>query len=261
MPEGDTIWRTAAALRQRIGGQVVRSARPASLAPLAGSTVSGVEAAGKHLLIRFSSGLTLHTHMRMHGSWHLYQPGERWRRPQWQARAVLDFDSAVAVAFAAPVVELVRDPEGAVAHLGPDILSPDFQLDEVIARARKSLAPTLGEMLLDQRICAGIGNVYKCESLWELGLDPWLPPAHCDEATLRRLYATARTQMRGNLTTWAPRRFAHGRAAVHGRAGRPCPRCGTPIAVRAQGEHARMTFHCPGCQRRPAAIERRVSAG
>ena len=221
----------------------MRSARPAALGRLAGATVMSVDPAGKHLLIRFSGGLSLHTHMRMRGAWHLYQPGERWQRPAHQARAVLDFDDAVAVCFAAPVVDLVRDAGATVAHLGPDILGGTWRPEEVLSRVRVSAVATLGEMLLDQTLCAGIGNIYKCESLWTRRLDPWLSPAACDDATIRDLYLEAREQMRAHLTGAGIRR-----RAVHGRAGRPCPRCGAPIAVRAQGEHARMTFHCPRCQ-------------
>ena len=136
MPEGDTIWRTAAGLRSALVGRAVVSVRPESLSRLEGTTLLGVDPVGKHLLMRFSGGSTLHSHMRMRGSWHLYRPGERWRRPEHQVRAVLDFGDRLAVCFAAPVVELVRDAARAVAHLGPDLLGDDLRLDEVVARAR-----------------------------------------------------------------------------------------------------------------------------
>jgi endonuclease-8 len=163
---------------------------------------------------------------------------------------VLSFDDVVAVCFAAPVMELVRDAQAPVAHLGPDILSDPFDLDAVIERARRSEAPTLGELLLEQRVCAGIGNIYKCESLWALRLDAWMPPAELDGARLRQLYLTARDLMRPNLIT----PIARQRHAVHGRGGRPCPRCGTPIRIRAQGQQARLTYYCPRCQRQPAVV-------
>jgi endonuclease VIII len=248
LPEGDTIWRTAVALRRRIEGKVVTDARPAAIARLKGRRVERVEPNGKHLLMRFEGGIALHSHMRMTGSWHLYRPGERWRQPQWRATAVLSFDDVVAVCFAAPVMELVGDVQAPVAHLGPDILVDPFDLDAVIRRARRSEAPTLGELLLEQRVCAGIGNIYKCEALWALELDAWMPPAELDDGKLRRLYLTARDLMRRNLVT----PIGGYRHAVHGRGGRPCPRCGTPIRIRAQGRQARLTYFCPRCQGEPA---------
>ena len=248
MPEGDTIWRTAAALRQRIGGKVVSDARPAAIARLKGRRVESVEPNGKHLVMQFDGGIALHSHMRMTGSWHLYRPGERWRQPQWRATAVLRFDDVVAVCFAAPVMELVRDAHAPVAHLGPDILVDPFDLDVVVGRARRSEAPTLGELLLEQRVCAGIGNIYKCEALWALRLDAWMLPAELDDERLRQLYLAARDLMRRNLMM--PR--ARQRHAVHGRGGRPCPRCGTLIRIRAQGQQARLTYFCVRCQGEPA---------
>jgi endonuclease-8 len=188
--------------------------------------------------------------MRMTGSWHVYQPGERWRQPAWRATAVLSFDDVVAVCFAAPIMELVRDAQAPVAHLGPDILVDPFDLDAVIERARRSEAPTLGQLLLEQHVCAGIGNIYKCEALWALRLDAWMPPAKLDDARLRQLYLTARDLMRATLVTPIARQLH----AVHGRGGRPCPRCGTPIRVQSQGHQARLTYYCPRCQRDPAVI-------
>jgi endonuclease VIII len=251
VPEGDTIWRTAAGLRAALEGRSVVAARPQALERLQGTTLLAVEPVGKHLLMRFSDGSTLHSHMRMTGSWHLYGEGERWRRPAHQARAVLDFGDRLAVCFAAPVVELVRNAEQAVAHLGPDLLGDHVRLDEVVARAR-AVGPTpLGELLLDQRVCSGIGNVYKCEGLWEERIDPWRSSGELSDQQLGQLFGTVREAMRTNLRggTFA-RRFAAGRpAAVHGRRGRPCPRCGAPIASRQQGDQARWTYWCAGCQR------------
>jgi endonuclease-8 len=244
LPEGDTIWRTAAALRRRIAGKVVLDARPASIARLKGRHVNSVEPNGKHLIIAFDGGIALHSHMRMTGAWRLYRPGERWRQPAWRATAVLAFDDVVAVCFAAPVMELVADARRPVAHLGPDILAETFDLDEVLRRARLSYAATLGELLLDQRVCAGIGNIYKCEALWQLRLNPWTNLAGLDDAALRRLYLTAQDLMRRNLITPIIRQ----RHAVHGRGRRPCPRCGRPIRIQAQGAQARLTYFCPRCQ-------------
>jgi endonuclease VIII len=248
MPEGDTIWRTAAGLRQRVGGQVVTAARPERFAGLVGRTLEAVEPAGKHLLMRFSDGWTLHSHMRMNGSWHLYRAGQRWQRPERQARVVLEFGEWLAVCFSAPVVDLVRAGHEPIAHLGPDLLAAGVRMEEVVARAR-ALGPTpLGELLLDQRVCGGIGNVYKCETLWRLRLDPWASSDMLDDAALAELFETARTAMRANLRPAAPRRFEGRPPAVHGRGGRPCPRCGTPVRTRLQGELARLTYWCPTCQ-------------
>src|SRR5439155_27034522 len=122
-------------------------------------------------LMRFSDDLVLHTHMRRQGSWHLYAPGERWRQPERLARAVLSTTDTVAVCFNTPAVALTREPR--VQHLGPDVLGPELDLDLVLSRARASPARTLGELLLDQKVAAGIGNVYRCEVLWWLRLDPW----------------------------------------------------------------------------------------
>src|ERR1700737_1690260 len=244
LPEGDTIWRTAAALRRCIAGKVVVDARPAAIGRLKGRRVDSVEPNGKHLVIAFDGGIALHSHMRMTGSWHLYRPGERWRQPQWRATSVLVFDDVVAVCFAAPVMELVSDARRPVAHLGPDILAESFDLEEVVRRARASDAPALGELLLEQRVCAGIGNIYKCEALWQLRLNPWAAAAGLDDEALRRVYLTARDLMRRNLVTPIHRQ----RHAVHGRGRRPCPRCGAQIRVKAQGAQARLTYYCPRCQ-------------
>jgi endonuclease-8 len=248
VPEGDTIWRTAAGLRERVGGREVGAAWPARFQALAGRTLEAVEPVGKHLLMRFSGGWTLHSHMRMTGSWHLYRPGERWRRPRHLARAVLTFGDWEAVCFAAPVLDLVRDGRAAVTHLGPDILADDFPLDHVLVRARSVGPVALGELLLDQRVCCGIGNVYKCEALWQLRLDPWRSSADLGDAQLGELFTTARAHLRENLTAGGQRRFGGRPGAVHGRGGRPCPRCGATIRTRAQGAEARITYWCPACQ-------------
>ena len=250
MPEGDTIWRSAATLREHLAGRSLKEVQPEALRVLRGRSLEAVEPVGKHLLMRFSGGWTLHSHMRMSGSWHLYRPGERWRRPRYHARAVLDFEDWTAVCFSAPVLQVVRDESPAVGHLGPDILAEDFPLDLVLARARAAGPQTLGELLLDQRVCCGIGNVYKCESLWQRGLDPWRSSGELSDHEVQELFETARALMRPNVSgRAAPRRYpGSGREAVHGRRGRPCPRCGTPIRSRPQGEQGRWTYWCPRCQ-------------
>jgi endonuclease VIII len=244
LPEGDTIRRTAEALRQRLAGKTVTEARPRSIARLKGRCVEGVEPTGKHLIIRFEGGIALHSHMGMTGSWHVYRSGEHWRKPAWSATVVLGFDDEVAVCFAAPTMELVADSKQSVAHLGPDILGEPFDVETVLKRARAAEAGTIGELLLDQRVCAGIGNIYKCETLWIHRQDPWESPARIDERLLGQLYLTARQLMRAALIEPAGRQ----RHAVHGRGGRACPRCGTRIRIRSQGRLARLTYYCPRCQ-------------
>ena len=249
MPEGDTIWRTAATLRAGLEGKRVLVARPAALKRLAGTTVTEVKPVGKHLLIRFDNGLAIHSHMRMRGAWHLYKRGERWRRPVWQMKALLETDDAVAVCFGAPVVDLVRDETTKVGHLGPDILSDDWAVEDVLANARALGPVAVGELLLDQRVTAGIGNVYRCEALWQTRINPWTKASDLGDEQIRALFETARKAMRANLNGGFNRRFpGYGKGAVHGRGGRPCPRCGGRIQVRAQGEHARLTYWCASCQ-------------
>lgn len=241
MPEGDTIWRAAAALRPRLVGKPVLEAWPERMRRLEGASVTAVEANGKHLLIRFDCGLVLHTHMRMTGSWHLYRQGERWLKPAGLARVVLKNADTVAVLFSAPVVELLRERELDLGHLGPDILAPEFDAQAVVARARRTDRRTLGETLLDQRVVAGIGNIYRCESLWRLGLDPMAELASVDDGQLRDAFEEARILMRAALTG----RVSH---AVHGRGGRPCRRCQGPIRVVNHGDPPRLLYYCPTCQ-------------
>jgi endonuclease-8 len=249
VPEGDTIFRTAEMLRNALHGKRVVSARPNALTRLAGTTVTDVRPVGKHLLIRFDNGLALHTHMRMRGVWHVYGRGERWRRPEWQLKVLLETEDVVATCFGAPVVDLVRDESARVGHLGPDLLGDEWDVRSAVRRARSLGAMTVGEVLLDQRVAAGIGNVYRCEALWQQKVNPWRPATDLGDDRLAALFETAREAMRANLSGGFSRRFpGYGRGAVHGRGGRPCPRCGTPIKVRALGEHARLVYWCPKCQ-------------
>jgi len=249
VPEGDTIWRTAEELRAGLQGKRLLVARPDRLRRLGGATVTEVKPVGKHLLIRFDNGLAIHSHMRMRGAWHVYRHGERWRRPAWQAKAVLETQDSVAVCFDAPVIDLVRDEATKVGHLGPDILTDEWRVAEVVSRARAHGPTPIGELLLSQRVTAGIGNVYRCEALWQARVNPWKSSAELADDQLAAIYEVAHAAMRANLGGGRDRMFpGYGRAAVHGRAGRPCRRCGARIQVRAQGELARMTFWCPTCQ-------------
>lgn len=269
MPEGDTIYRTADVLRRALLGGVVRAARSqpgpglarvSPLARLVGARVEVVEARGKHLLIGFSGGRWLRTHLRMRGSWHRYRSGEPWRLPAARATAWLETDDAVAVCFDCADIELLTDAEIArhrrLRSLGPDLLGTDFDADEAVRRLAADPARPLGEALLDQRAVAGIGNVYKSELCFIEELSPWQPMQSVAADALLHLVSTARRLLAANVG--GGRRVTTGVARpgsslwVYGRAGRPCRRCGTLILGRRQGEQARMTYWCPRCQRSPS---------
>ena len=256
MPEGDTIHRAAARLRPALEGRpVVRCVVPrwSGALPRAGETVAGVRAVGKHLLVDFSGGLTVRTHLRMSGRWDLYRSDERWRRSPSSARVVIEVPGYVAVCFAAPDVAVTRRDRVATGHLGPDLCSPDPDLAAAAARARVGADPatTIAEVLLDQRIAAGIGNVYKSETLFLERIDPTAPVDALTPAQLRAVFARAHRLLRDNLGP-APRRTVPQGLAVYRRTGKPCFTCGASIARIVQGrELPRSTFWCPGCQTGP----------
>ncbi len=255
MPEGDTIFRTAATLRRALVGEALvafEAPRLRARPPSPGTRVTSVEARGKHLLIGFNDGRVLHTHMQMFGSWHVYRPGERWWKPATAARAALETQGHVAVCFSAPVVELLAVHEfrlhPRLSALGPDLCSPTADLDEALRRLA-GLPPgtEVGVALLDQRVACGVGNVYKSETLFACRVDPFARVEDLEPATGRALLTTASDLLRRNLDG-GPRVTFEGGLAVYARAGRPCPRCGTPIRSRRQGEAARTTYWCPSCQ-------------
>jgi endonuclease-8 len=267
MPEGDTIFRTAEVLRAVLQDRRITAARAQprpglqrvpDLSRLVGATVTSVEPRGKHLLIGFDNGLTLRSHLRMTGSWHRYRPGERWRRPAREASAILETAESVAVAFDAPVVELLTDADlrrsPSLSALGPDLLAGEFDADEAVRRLRDRSADELGNALLDQRAVAGIGNVYKSEICFLERLDPWATVTTYGDGELTAAVRTARRLLKANtrggarVTTGSPIRGDG--LWVYGRAGRPCRRCGTLIQVARQGELARLTYWCPRCQPR-----------
>jgi endonuclease VIII len=257
MPEGDTIHRAAASLRAALGhGPLVVLDAPGvrGAAPVRGEAIEAIEARGKHLLVCFAGGSTLHTHLGMTGSWRVDPPsrnGARPTRPGTWARVVTD--RAAAVCRSAPTVELL-DPDALRRHpvlsaLGPDLCLPDPDLGAIVSRLRALLDPAtpIGVALLDQRPASGIGNVYRSEVLWACAVDPFAPVSDLDDPTLRELFATANRLLRANLGGW--RRRTYGDAlAVYDRAGRACPRCGAAVASRKLGEQARTTWWCPTCQ-------------
>jgi endonuclease VIII len=273
MPEGDTIFRAARTLHRALAGHLVvrfESVYPALTrvhedAPVTGRTIETVSAAGKHLLMRFSGDLVLRTHMRMNGSWHIYRPGEAWQRPRRDMRVLVATRDFVAVGFNVPVAEFIEarrlDRHRDLARLGPDLLADDFGEAEVLARMRAQAARPIADVLLNQRVVAGIGNVYKSEVLFVCGISPTTRAAELDDESLTRLIAAARRLLRVNaqpgvrtMTTYSSLRRTTGRDNpqdrlwVYGRAGQPCRRCGTPITMTKEGPGARLTYWCPACQ-------------
>jgi endonuclease VIII len=263
VPEGDTLFRTAARLRPALAGHALTRFEAMRLVgdrPRIGTRIDDVEARGKHLLVHFDGGLTLRTHLRMTGSWHIYRDGERWRKGVHLARAVVGADSGwVAVCFQAPVVEtyhrVLGDPVP-LASLGPDLCVEASLNDEVLDTVLERVAALtddrtqVGEALLDQRIAAGVGNVYKSEVCFACGVDPFTAVADLDAAAGRRLWDNTARQLRANLERASRITWGDGQA-VYGRRGQPCPRCGTPVRAARQGEQARVTYWCPSCQARP----------
>ncbi len=272
MPEGDTIFRTARTLHRALAGHAIvrfESVLPAlnrvdEDTPLAGRIVERVAAAGKHLLMHVSGGLVLRTHMRMNGSWHIYRPGERWQRPRREMRIAIATREFVAVAFNVPVAEIIRARDlrrhDELRRLGPDLLDPAFDGAEALRRLRARPAATVAGALLNQRVLAGIGNVYKSEVLFACGVHPFARVRDLPDQALSRLIDTARRLLLANVAEGAPsiRRAGERRTTgrlnpgqglwVYGRARLACRRCGTPIAVRADGPEARLTYWCPTCQ-------------
>jgi endonuclease-8 len=263
MPEGDTVYLAAKRMTAALSGKrVIRGElRHPRLAEhdLSGLTLLGVHSVGKHLFTRFDDGRSLHTHFRMDGSWHIYRPGQRWRRPGHQARAVLTMPERVAVGFLLHDMALVatRDEHQLVGHLGPDLLKPNWdENDAEIAAQRLRGHPSveLGLALLDQRIMAGVGNLYETEMCFLLGVPPWVPVREIDPdavvALARRLLLTNADRPERSTTG----ELAHGRQYwVYERGGKPCRRCGERVIRAVQGidVYAKNTYYCPSCQPGP----------
>jgi endonuclease-8 len=272
VPEGDTVWLAAQRMNGALAGTTLRRGelRVPQLATvdLAGTGVREVVPRGKHLLIRLADDRTLRTHFRMDGSWHLYRPGTKWRGgPAYDIRAVLATEAWECVGYRLHDLALVAttDEDTLVGHLGPDVLGPDWDLDEALRRLRERPEEQIGVALLDQRNLAGIGNLYKVESLFLCGVHPWARVA--DVPDLAALVERARVLMRANLhhpeqnTTGLP-----GRGQDHwvaGRRGKPCRRCGTTILLGEQGPDTqeRVTWWCPRCQPASSPVDPAARTG
>lgn len=273
MPEGDTIFRAARTLDRALRGERVEEFRTV-LAQLsrvdensavAGRIIEGVEAAGKHLLMRFERDLVLRTHLRMHGSWHIYRRGERWRKSVHTMRIAIITPSWEAVGFNIPDAELLNEHALATSNplqrLGPDLLATSFDEEEAFRRLRATGSSAILDALLNQTVLAGIGNVFKSEILFLHGIHPERAVSELDDEILRQVIATSRRLLRQNVTdpatgvaTWSGGRRTTRSANraeglyVYGRGGKPCRRCGTPIAWGRRGRDARSTYWCPTCQ-------------
>jgi endonuclease-8 len=259
MPEGDTVWQAARRLHVALAGhRLVRSdLRVPSLATvdLAGRTVLDVTPRGKHLLTRVEGGWTLHSHLRMEGSWKVYAPGAPWRGgPGHEIRAVLATPDRTAVGYRLPVLELLRtgEEDRVVGHLGPDLLGPDWDADEALRRLLAGPDRPIGSALLDQRNLAGIGNVYKAELLFLSGISPWTK-VH-DVTDLQGVVRRAHRLLRANRDRWEQVTTGINHKGqqlwVYDRRGEPCRRCRTAIRMDLQGEppYDRTTYWCPACQ-------------
>jgi endonuclease VIII len=278
VPEGDTIFRSARSLsRALVGHDVTRFDTQFAhvsvvhdQSPVTGRVVEAVEARGKHLLIGFSGDLILRTHMRMHGSWHLYRPGERWRQSRLNARIVIETSDSVAVAFDVPDAEFLTraalDAHRVLSALGPNVLAEAPDLGEAQARLRRDPDLPIAEALLRQDLVAGLGNVYKSELLYTARLHPDTPVRAISPEALATVLRTAVKLMRLNvsespLATGGTRRNTTGRMNprervwVYRRTGKPCLICGTPIRTRRERD-SRTTYWCPDCQ--PDAGERNL---
>jgi endonuclease VIII len=251
MAEGDTILRAGRRIESALGGQelAVRAGnargRAAGLERLDGRRLELVETHGKHLLLRFGE-LTLHSHLGMSGSWQVGPRGERWRKPASAAWAVLAGGQSEAVQFGGPTLRVLptrrlrHDP--VLARLGPDVLAPEFDPVEVTQRLRGGGDRGLGDALLDQRLVAGIGNIFKSEACFAAQVNPWHPIAGLSDERLTEVVSTARRLMLESVERGRPS------AVVYRRAGQPCPRCRGRIAARGQGDANRRTYWCPRCQ-------------
>lgn len=258
MPEGDTVFRAAGRLHAALAGETLtatdfRVPRYAT-ADFTGFTVDEVVPRGKHILIRLADH-TIHSHLKMEGEWHIYDRGARWRKPGFQARVVLDTEQVQAVGFELGILEVLpRDREDdAVGHLGPDLLGPDWNPVRAAENLARDPQRPIGTALLDQRIMAGIGNVYRSELCFVRGVDPRVPVAAAGDprawVDLAYRMLTANRDRSVRVTTGDLRRGRN--LWVYGRRGSPCRRCGTPIRSGDLGtatDPERVVYRCPRCQ-------------
>jgi endonuclease-8 len=274
VPEGDTIFRAARTLNRALAGKLVtrfetvfpQLQRVHDDVPVTGRTVEAVESQGKWMQMKFSGDLVLTTHMLMNGSWHIYRPGERWRRRREDMRIVVGTQDFVAVGFTVPVAQFYTAEslarKSGVSRVGPDVLAPEFNEAEVVERVREHQELETGTAILRQSILAGVGNVYKSEICFACGVNPFQLVSMLSEEELRCLVSTARKFLQANVTessgdrivTYTGMRRTTGRANpserlwVYGRNHQPCRKCGTPIRSQKQQPGARTTFWCPRCQ-------------
>ncbi|WP_018993197.1 MULTISPECIES: Fpg/Nei family DNA glycosylase [unclassified Thioalkalivibrio] len=269
MPEGDTIHKLARALGPLLTGAALeavstRSRRGAALVEHGAMAARGVSARGKHLLIELDDAAgrawQLRTHLGMYGTWHQYAPGAVWHKPEYQAWAVLRLADRVLVCFHPrelawqPRPEGRGDPERLDARVGPDLLDPEVDLTAVVRRirARSDPARPILDVLLDQSLASGIGNIYKSEVLFLHGRHPLDPVGAITDDELLALYCEAARLLRRNLKPGP--RITRARAEtdeylnVYGRSGQACRTCGTPVERALAGEHLRSTYWCPSCQ-------------
>jgi endonuclease-8 len=249
--EGDTILRAAHRIGVALEGERIEASAPnprgrtAGIERVDGLTLKKVDAHGKHLLLHFGERV-LHSHLGMSGSWHVYARGASWRKPPGAAWAVLRGERSEAVQFGGPTLRLLnesalrRDP--VLARLGPDILAEDFDPKPIVGLLRTVPERTIGDTLLDQHLVAGIGNIFKSEACFAARLDPWQPIDEVPDAQLRHVVEAAHGLMHEAVE------HGRGERSVYKRAGRPCPRCATPIRSRGQGDANRTTYWCPTCQ-------------
>lgn len=278
MPEGDTIYRAARALQRAIGGKVVTGfetalaplARVNDDAPIAGRTIEKVESRGKWCLIHLSGDLILVTHMLMSGSWHIYRTGEKWWMGKSHMRVVIRTADFEAVAFSVPVAEFhtARSLErySQIPKLGPDVLSDEFTVERGVQRLSEYAAANpqaeIAVVLLNQRVMAGLGNVYKSEVAFSAGVNPFRSMSTITQREMKVMVEFSQRYMQANvldgsgdgIVTYFGNRRTTGnsnrdeRLWVYGRQGQECRRCGAAIMMRKQGEQARSTYWCPSCQ-------------
>jgi endonuclease-8 len=262
VPEGDVVLRTARRLQAALAGRVLTRSdlRWPSLATadLTGREVLEVVAVGKHLLIRIDGGLTLHSHLRMEGSWHVHRTGERWTgaRPEHGIRVILANADWTAIGHRLGMLDLVAtdNEHSLVGHLGPDILAEGWDLNDAVQRVEAQPKRSIGEVLLDQRVIAGIGTFYMSEACFLRGVNPWQPVS--EVADVPALVEMAHRLMTANVRADRVEQVTTGDTRpgqqqwVHARSGRPCRRCRTLIRVAELGvaPTQRVAFWCPFCQ-------------